>query len=140
MRHKDDIKTAAVDQNQKTATGPSIMSDSSFQQQIQSLQSQMKDGLVLGSGTSDECSGSEADEQKFLKSRRASIASSGHNMTEEDLKEEESRRRRFLAQFSDRREVIDGQEIVADANRHLDSDSDSISSISSISSTSTSTA
>ncbi|KAI7866425.1 acyl transferase/acyl hydrolase/lysophospholipase [Spinellus fusiger] len=66
--------------------------------------------------TSDDASGSE-DEQRFLKSRRTSIASNrGKHETEEGaIKEEESRRRRFLAQFSDRREVLDGHEIVAEA-------------------------
>ncbi|KAI9029932.1 acyl transferase/acyl hydrolase/lysophospholipase [Phycomyces nitens] len=101
------------------------MSDDAFQKQIQTLQSQMKDGLVLGSGTSDECSGSEGDEQKFLKSRRPSIVSSGNINEQEIQKEEETRRRKFLAQFSDRREVIDGHEIVADANLQTDSESSS---------------
>ncbi|KAI9315015.1 acyl transferase/acyl hydrolase/lysophospholipase [Dichotomocladium elegans] len=99
---------------------------------------------------SDDASAGSNDEIKFLSVRRASIPGSIDGlMHEKELLKEEARRRKFLAQFSDRREVIAGKEIVAQAqeeraydlgdhyesvdNDEDDPDDDSITSSSSLS-------
>ncbi|KAG0173391.1 hypothetical protein DFQ28_010431 [Apophysomyces sp. BC1034] len=62
---------------------------------------------------SDDTSGS-SDEKIFLAgSRRASMANGGDLVAESELEKEERKRRRFVAQFSDRRAIMDGKEITA---------------------------
>ena len=61
---------------------------------------------------SDDASGSN-DETIFLAGRRASMPDGSGVLQEREWRKEENRRRKFLAQFTDRREVLDGREIVA---------------------------
>jgi hypothetical protein len=58
---------------------------------------------------SDDGSGS-ADEAAFLESGNTDAR------TEEEREEYKAQRRQFLASFSDRREIIDGKDVVADAD------------------------
>ncbi|KAI7878138.1 patatin-domain-containing protein [Lichtheimia hyalospora FSU 10163] len=68
---------------------------------------------TIGSNASDDTSGGSNDEMRFLTCRRASMPDGSGFLQEKQWKKEETRRRRFLAQFTDRREVIAGKEIVA---------------------------
>ncbi|KAI8138327.1 acyl transferase/acyl hydrolase/lysophospholipase [Fennellomyces sp. T-0311] len=61
---------------------------------------------------SDDASGSN-DETIFLAGRRASMPDGTGPIQEKEWRKEENRRRKFLAQFTDRREVMNGREIVA---------------------------
>ena len=61
--------------------------------------------------TSDDASGSN-DEIVFLAGRRASMPDGSGLLQEKEWHKEENRRRKFLAQFTDRREVIGDREIV----------------------------
>ncbi|KAF7730945.1 hypothetical protein EC973_000991 [Apophysomyces ossiformis] len=73
---------------------------------------------------SDDVLGS-SDEKIFLAgSRRASMATGGDAMAESELKKEETKRRRFVAQFSDRRAVMDGKEITAQLTQECSEDDD----------------
>ena len=68
---------------------------------------------TIGSNASDDTSGGSNDEMRFLACRRASMPDGSGLLQEKQWKKEETRRRRFLAQFTDRREVVAGKEIVA---------------------------
>lgn len=75
-------------------------------------------------GTSDDASGS-GDEIRFLAGRRASMPDGSGVSQEREWEKEEHRRRKFVAQFADRRQVLGGKEIVAEAQQDeaaLDSD------------------
>ena len=72
-----------------------------------------KEHPMVAGGTSDDACGS-ADERAFLAGRRVSLPGTSLADSEERLlKAEEERRRKFLAQFSDRRDIVDGLEITA---------------------------
>ncbi|ORY96362.1 acyl transferase/acyl hydrolase/lysophospholipase [Syncephalastrum racemosum] len=74
--------------------------------------------------TSDDASGS-GDEIRFLAGRRASMPDGSGVFQEREWEKEERRRRKFMAQFTDRRQVLDGKEIVAEAQQdEAASDSD----------------
>ncbi|KAI7856709.1 acyl transferase/acyl hydrolase/lysophospholipase [Circinella umbellata] len=60
---------------------------------------------------SDDASGSN-DEITFLAGRRASMPDGSGLLQEKEWHKEENRRRKFLAQFTDRREIIGDREIV----------------------------
>lgn len=68
---------------------------------------------TVASNTSEDTSSGSNDEMRFLAGRRASMPDGSGLLQEKQWKKEETRRRRFLAQFSDRREVVAGKEIVA---------------------------
>lgn len=83
----------------------------------------------VAAATSNDASGS-GDEVRFLVAGRRASMPDGSN-PEREWQKEEVRRRKFLAQFSDRRQVIGSEEIVAEeANgERYDDDSDDESSI-----------
>lgn len=72
---------------------------------------QLRAQYALHREFSDDGSGS-ADEAAFLESGIKNTRS------EEEKEEYKAQRRQFLAKFSDRREVIDGKDVVADTDEH----------------------